>query len=90
MLEDISIALAGVVNLLQPEMVILGEDCIDWKDCHVAKLEDLINEKRLALDHQKLLVRKSVLGKDAQLAGAAALLADHVFRGEVPFSQQEM
>ncbi len=90
MLEDISIALAGVVNLLQPEMVILGEDCIDWKDCHVAKLEDLINEKRLALDHQKILVRKSVLGKDAQLAGAAALLADHVFRGEVSFSQQEM
>lgn len=88
MLEDISIALAGVVNLLQPEMIILGEDCIDWKDRHVARLEELINEKRLALDHQKLLVRKSLLGKEAQLAGAAAILADHVFRGEVSFSRQ--
>lgn len=85
MLRDVSAALVSVVNVLQPEMIVLGHDCIDWDDRYVRRLEELVNEKQMVRDNSKILVKKAHFGKKAQLVGAAANVADQVFRGDLLF-----
>ena len=66
LLQDISVVINNCVNmLLQPEMIVLGHDCIEWQDSLVARLEDIVNEKKLANDNQRILVRKAYFGKNA-------------------------
>lgn len=85
MLQDIGVALVNSVNLLQPGMIILGHDCLDWEDRQVKRLEAIINEKKMAKDKKRILVRKAHFGKNAQLIGAAANAADQAFKGVLDF-----
>lgn len=88
MIQNISVAINSSVNILQPGMIILGHDCIDWPDSLVTRLENVLNEKRMARDHQRILVRKAYFGKNAQLAGAAANVANEAFKGELEFCRE--
>lgn len=83
--DNNSAALVSVVNVLQPEMIVLGHDCIDWDDRYVRRLEKLVNEKQMVRDNNQILVKKVHFGKKAQLVGAAANVADQVFRGDLLF-----
>lgn len=83
--DNNSAALVSVVNVLQPEMIVLGHDCIDWDDRYVRRLEKLVNEKQMVRDNNQILVKKVHFGKKAQLVGAAANVADQMFRGDLLF-----
>ena len=85
MIQDIGVAVNNCVNMLHPEMIVLGHDCIDWKDSLTARLEDIVNEKKLANDHQRIPVRKAFFGKSAQLVGAAANVVNQAFQGNLEF-----
>lgn len=86
MIEDISVVLVNMVNILQPELIVLGHDCTDWQDAHVRYLEKLINEKKLVNNHRRIPVRKAYFKKDALLVGAAANVVNYVFMGNLLFS----
>lgn len=87
MVENISAALISSINILQPELIILGHDCIDWGIKYVQLLENMINEKKVVHDGGKICVKKAFFGKNAQLVGAAANIADQAFQGNILFSQ---
>ncbi|MGN1142251.1 MAG: ROK family protein [Oliverpabstia sp.] len=89
MLQDVSTALVSSVNVLQPEMIVLGHDCIDWAERHVLCLEKLINEKKMVHDEKKITVRKAYFKKNAQLAGAAVNVVNQVFKGELLFESRK-
>lgn len=88
MLEDVSAALVSIVNILHPEMIILGHDCIDWDERHVQRLEALVNERKVVHDHRQLPVKKAFFGKKAQLIGAACNVADQIFKGDFVFYEK--
>ena len=78
MIQDISAGLVSIINMLQPEMIVLGYDGIDWPEDYVKKLE-------IAQDGWNIPVKKAYFGKQAQLVGAAALVVNSIFKGELQF-----
>ena len=85
MIQDISAGLVSIINMLQPEMIVLGYDGIDWPEDYVKKLEILINDRKIAQDGWNIPVKKAYFGKQAQLVGAAALVVNSIFKGELQF-----
>lgn len=83
MLQDVSAALVTSVNILHPEMIVLGHDCIDWNERHVRRLEELVNERKVVHDQSLLPVKKAHFGKKAQLIGAACNVVNQMFQGEL-------
>jgi transcriptional regulator of PTS gene len=86
MVRDISVALTSGVNILQPELVVLGDDCIDWDEKYVRMLEAMVNETRFARETGHVRIRKSHFGKDAQLIGSAANVLHQIFEGNLPLT----
>lgn len=82
-IEKIGAVLVSIVNVLHPEMIVLGSDCIDWDEKYLIMLENLINEKQMIAE-SKVHVRKASFGEDAQLVGAAANILNQAFRGRLP------
>ena len=58
MIQDISAGLVSIINMLQPEMIVLGYDGIDWPEDYVKKLEVLINDRKIAQDGWNIPVKK--------------------------------
>lgn len=85
MVFNIGAALVSSVNILHPELIILGHDCVDWNDRYVDMLEDIINDKKLVHDHMRIPVRKAYFGRNAQLIGAAANVVNQAFKGGLLF-----
>lgn len=85
MIEDISVALINVINMIHPELIVLGHDCIDWNEKYIKLLENILNEKRMIHDSNRIDVRKAYFGKDAQLVGAATHIVNQVFKGNILF-----
>ncbi|MGN0159576.1 MAG: ROK family protein [Brotaphodocola sp.] len=83
MVRKISAALVSSVNILHPELIVLGHDCMDWDDTYVAMLEDIVNERMMLHTRNRLPVRKAYFGKNAQLVGAAANVVVQLFKGEL-------
>lgn len=85
MIQDTSAALVSIVNVLQPEMIVLGYDCIDWTAPYIQTLEENINTHMIGQDGWSIPVKKAHFGKEAQLVGAAALVVNSIFDGELQF-----
>lgn len=83
MVEDISLALISAVNILNPQLIVLGYDCIDWTEDYVKKLEALVNERRMVHMDRKIPVKKACFGKKAQLLGAGVNAVAQVFEGNI-------
>ena len=81
----ISVALVNSINILQPELIVLGHDCVEWPQRYVQLLEDLVNQNKVAHDERKIAVRKAFFKKDAQLVGAAANVVTQIFQGKLIF-----
>lgn len=83
MIQHIAAALVSVINMLHPELLVLGHDCMDWDDASVALLEQIVNEKRIAQDGRRIPVKKAYFGRQSQLVGAAAIVVSRIFSGEL-------
>ena len=83
MICDISAALVSSINMLQPELIVLGHDCMDWDEKYVQMLENIVNEKKVVHDQRRIHVKKAFFGKKAQLIGAAANVVDQAFKGKL-------
>ena len=85
MAEDLSVALVSAVNLLQPELIVLGHEGIFLPERYVNYLEELVNRRKFVRDSQRTVVKKARFGMDAQLVGAAANVLAQVFSGNILF-----
>ena len=83
MMEDLSVALVSAVNLLQPELIVLGYEAVYLPERYVGYLEELVNQRKFIRDGQRTVVKKAYFGADAQLVGAAANILTRVFSGKI-------
>ena len=83
LVEKLSSALVSVVNILNPELIILGHDGVWWPEKYVQQLEELVNERKFS-NHQicTQIVKASYLDKTAVLGGACNAIQQY-FQGEL-------
>ncbi|MGL5260529.1 MAG: ROK family protein [Lachnospiraceae bacterium] len=81
MMEDIAITLVTAINLLQPELIVLGYDCIYLKDSDILYLENIVNSRKCVREGEPIKIIKSFFKDDAQVMGAAANLLVEIFQG---------
>ena len=83
MVDDIAVAVVSGINILHPQLVILGNECMDWDDQYVYLLEEKVNKEKFIQNNGRVPIRKAYFGKDSQLLGAAANVLFQIFRGKL-------
>ena len=83
MVDDIAVAVVSGINILHPQLVILGNECMDWDDQYVYLLEEKVNKEKFIQNYGRGPIRKAYFGKDSQLLGAAANVLFQIFRGKL-------
>ncbi|MBR3001250.1 MAG: ROK family transcriptional regulator [Oscillospiraceae bacterium] len=81
--NNLSAALINVINILNSELIILGNSGSLWDDRYIAALEDAVNRKRFARWETPVLVKRPHFLKDAAVIGAACNAINAVFKGEL-------
>lgn len=75
-------ALSSVVNLLNPELIVIGGDLAQTGQTLVAAIREVVYQRSLPLSTADLRIQESSLGDRAGVIGAAALVLDHVLHPE--------
>jgi glucokinase len=78
--RHLGLALANVVNLLNPDLIVLGGDLIHAQDLFLPRIQAELARHVLPEIHASLEVRFSALGFDGGLVGAACLAFHHSLR----------
>ncbi len=81
--EKLSVGILNLVNLLNPEVVILGHGAVDCPDRYFKLLEDNIHERKFSNKDKRTLVLKPFFGKDAHVLGGACNVISRYFNGEL-------
>ena len=76
--RQLGIVLAGLVNLLNPGVIVVGGPLADVDQQLLAGVRESIYSRSLPLATRNLQIVRSQLGDDAGIAGAAALVLDHL------------
>ncbi|MGI9585156.1 MAG: ROK family protein [Acidimicrobiia bacterium] len=71
-------SLSSVVNLLNPELVVIGGDLAQSGQTLVAAIREVVYQRSLPLSTANLRIQESSLGDRAGVIGASALVLDHV------------
>lgn len=85
-LEDLSVALAGICNLLNPQAVIVGDELARLQDQHLSELEHALNQKLVAKDYLHIRVCRSYRSKDLEASSCAMNVINQVFSGNLLFN----
>lgn len=80
-------AIVNIVNMLNSELILLGNDAVFWPDRHIAALEELINRRRFVSWEQRALVKRAYFMRDAALMGAACNAVNQIFSGNLIFDE---
>ena len=80
--EKLAICLTGIVNLLNPELILLGHEGVLLPEVYVRFMETYMNQHKLSGDYTKISIQKSHFGTKAQLIGSACNVLEGVFHGE--------
>jgi predicted NBD/HSP70 family sugar kinase len=76
-------ALASAVNLLNPRVIVVGGDIAQADQHLLPGIKEFIYQRSLALSTQHLRIVRSRLNDRAEIAGAAAMVIDHILSPEV-------
>jgi glucokinase len=72
----LGIALAGLINVLNPEIIVIGGGAADGWDLFMPHLEEQIEKRTYREPRMRVVFRKALLGDDAGIIGAAKLAFD--------------
>ncbi|GAA1094533.1 ROK family transcriptional regulator [Nocardiopsis metallicus] len=75
-------ALAGAVNLLNPELIVLGGDLSEAYDHLVAGVREVVFQQCTALATRQLRIVASTLWDDAGVRGCAAMVSEEILSPE--------
>ncbi len=83
LVEKLCTGLISVVNILNPELIIIGHSGVYWPQKYLDRLEQEINAKKFSNHQSHIRVMKaSFLDKTAVLGGACNVI-DQYFQGEL-------
>ena len=74
--EKLGLALVGVVNLLNPDRIVIGGGVANAGRVLFAKVEETIISRAMVVQAKKVKVLKAKLGNDAGMLGAALLVKE--------------
>jgi glucokinase-like ROK family protein len=77
--REIGLAVATMVNLLNPSLIVLGGGVADAGDLLLATIRQAVYRRSLPLATRHLVIRQSSLGGRAGVIGAAAMVANELF-----------
>ncbi len=86
MMKKIAAALTNYVNMLNPDLILMGHEAVFLADRYMALLEREVNRLKFNSDEIHVKVRKPYFMEDAQLVGAACNVINQVFKGELIFN----
>ncbi|SHF58761.1 ROK family protein (putative glucokinase) [Caldanaerobius fijiensis DSM 17918] len=75
----LGIGIANLINLFNPQLVVLGGNIIKVKDIVKPVLEDVVKQRALDNTYRGCKLVMSNLGDDATIKGAHALILSHLF-----------
>lgn len=76
--------LAGVVNLMNPSLIVLGGGVANSPDLFLAAIRETVYRRSLPLATRDLLIQRSSLGGLAGVIGASSMVLDQLFsRGSI-------
>lgn len=81
----LSYAIISIINILNSELILLGNDSTFWPDRYLNMLEDEVNRRRFVDWDERVLVRRAYFMRDASLMGAACSAISPIFQGELLF-----
>ena len=70
--------LAGIVNVLNPTVVVIGGDVADAHEQLLAGVREVVYQRSLPLASRSLRIVRSQLGDRAGVVGAATIVVDHI------------
>lgn len=79
--RHIGTAIANLINLFNPEMVIIGGGVASVGDTLLTPIKETVKARSLPSNYQDTLIVSAQLGREAIAVGAAALMLQEVFRG---------
>jgi len=74
--EHLGIALVGVVNLLNPDIVVIGGGVANAGKALFDKVKEVIQRRAMKVQAKSVKIFKAKLGNDAGLIGAAVMVGD--------------
>lgn len=83
MITPLIYALSSVVNLMNPDLILLGDEAEYLPDRYLGYLEQRLNEVSFTHDYHHVSVRKAMLSQDYNAAMCASLVLDQIFRGKL-------
>jgi len=78
-------AIVNTINILNSELILLGNSAAYWHDEYLTMLEDIVNQRRFVDWDTRVLVKRAYFLQDAALMGAASNAAMAVFTGNLIF-----
>ncbi len=74
--RHLAVALAGVVNLLNPECIVIGGGIANAGEFLFGYVRRMLSERAMSVQSKGLRVKKARLGSDAGLIGAAIMVRE--------------
>lgn len=78
-------AIVSIINILNSELILLGNDSVFWPDRYLSMLEDEVNRRRFVDWDERILVKRSYFLRDAALLGSACNAITSIFTGNLLF-----
>ena len=88
-IHKLAVTLTSTVNILNPELILLGHDSVYLSNKYVVLLEKEINRMKFTDSDRVVKVRKAYFKEDAQLYGAVCNVISQVFEGRLIFNAEE-
>jgi predicted NBD/HSP70 family sugar kinase len=75
----LGIGIANLINLLNPELIVLSGHFSTIEDFSLLSLKEKIRQYAIPESYEKVKIVNSLLGDDAAVLGATTLILDRIF-----------
>lgn len=82
--DKLAIALVNMVNLLDPQCVLMGHEGSAFPDWCLQRIEETVNSRILAAGAKRLPVMRAAFGEDTPLMGSVCCIWQELFAGHMP------
>lgn len=83
LVEKLSAGLVSVVNILNPELIIIGHDGAWWPQKYLQMLEEEINSRKFSNKQNRIRVVSASYGETTAVLGAVCNILTGYFQGEM-------
>lgn len=85
MITPLVYALSSTINLMNSDLILLGDDAALLPDRYIKHLEERLNEVIFTHNYHYVSVRRSALPKEYNAAMCASIVISPFFNGAIPF-----